>query len=109
MEDAGTAQTAFISPPADSWFGLGRRLAAAFWLVGSATYCRDEWPQPSDDCIDTDPDTHHSGGEPEQEGRRLLGALAEDEYRNRTQPSRKRGGRSSQQEDDEVGHSARPT
>ena len=43
-------------PPSEWWFELSERLAAAFWLVGSALYCRDEWPEPSDDCIDTDPD-----------------------------------------------------
>jgi hypothetical protein len=29
-------------------FELSKRLQAAFWLLGSATYCRDEWPEPDD-------------------------------------------------------------
>lgn len=60
-------------PPSAKWFELAERLAAAFWLLGSATYCRDEWPEPSDERIDTDPDP----GPPP--GRRALTAWAERE------------------------------
>lgn len=45
-------------PPAgtssEMWFELGERLGAAFWLMGSATYCRDEWPEPDDARADRD-------------------------------------------------------
>jgi len=45
-------------PPAgtssETWFELGKRLKAAFWLMGSATYCRDEWPEPDDARADRD-------------------------------------------------------
>lgn len=60
-------------PPSSWWFELSERLGAAFWLVGSALYCRDEWPEPSDDYIDTDPDP----GRPP--GRRALTAWDERE------------------------------
>jgi hypothetical protein len=45
-------------PPAgtssETWFELGERLKAAFWLMGSATYCRDEWAEPDDARADRD-------------------------------------------------------
>jgi hypothetical protein len=41
-------------------------------------------------------DRHDPRREPEQKGRRPLGALSEDEDRHGTQPSRKRGGRGGQ-------------
>jgi hypothetical protein len=54
-EEAETAETAFTAPPSAVWFELGKRLAAAFWLVGSAIYCRDEWDEPADERFDSDP------------------------------------------------------
>jgi len=60
-------------PPSAWWFELSDRLGAAFWLVGSALYCRDEWPEPSDYFIDTDPDP----GQPP--GRRALTAWDQHE------------------------------
>lgn len=41
-------------PPSAKWFELSERLAASFWLVGSALYCLNEWPEPSDDRPDLD-------------------------------------------------------
>ena len=38
----------------ETWLELGERLAAAFWLMRSATYCRDEWPEPEDAQADRD-------------------------------------------------------
>jgi hypothetical protein len=68
MEAATDARLAHTSPPSADWFELGQRLGAVFWLVGSATYCRDEWPEPDDARLDSDPDP----GPPP--GRRALGA-----------------------------------
>lgn len=67
-EEATNVEGVAEPPPSAKWFELSERLAAAFWLVGSATHCRDEWPEPSDERIDTDPDP----GPPP--GRRALGA-----------------------------------
>lgn len=68
MEAAEDARVAHAAPASAVWFELGQRLGAAFWLVGSATYCRDEWPEPDDAFLDSDPDP----GQPP--GRRALGA-----------------------------------
>ncbi len=72
-EEAARLEGVADLPPSAWWFDLAERLGAAFWLVGSATYCRDEWPEPSNDCIDTDPDP----GPPP--GRRALTAWDERE------------------------------
>ena len=42
--------------PAESeeWFELAARLQRACWLLGSATYCLNEWPEPTDEQADTD-------------------------------------------------------
>lgn len=60
-------------PPSAWWFELSERLGAAVWLVGSALYCRDEWPEPSDEGADIDPEP----GTPP--GRRALAAWDERE------------------------------
>ena len=62
MEAAGDARLAHVDPPSAVWFELGRRLDAAFWLVGSATHCRDEWAEPTDAHLDFDPDPGPSPG-----------------------------------------------
>jgi hypothetical protein len=38
----------------ETWFELGDRLGAAFWLMGSVTYCLREWPEPDDAGADRD-------------------------------------------------------
>lgn len=38
----------------DDWFDLATRLQHACWLLGSATYCLNEWAEPTDDQADTD-------------------------------------------------------
>jgi hypothetical protein len=38
----------------DEWFDLAARLHRACWLLGSATYCLTEWPEPTDEQADTD-------------------------------------------------------
>ncbi len=57
--------------PSDGWFTLARDLRCAAWIVGSATYCLDEWREPTDDRADVD--THQEPGEetlPEEERQR---------------------------------------
>lgn len=46
-------------PPAtsDAWFALAERLRRAAWTLGSATYCLQEWQEPSDERADID--TYH--------------------------------------------------
>lgn len=41
-------------PDSETWFAMGDRLAAIFWLMGSATYCLVEWPEPDDARSDSD-------------------------------------------------------
>lgn len=38
----------------DEWFDLAARLHRACWLLGSATYCLNEWAEPTDEQTDTD-------------------------------------------------------
>jgi hypothetical protein len=38
----------------DEWFDLAARLHRACWLLGSATYCLNEWAEPTDEQADTD-------------------------------------------------------
>lgn len=73
MEAAEDARIAHVDSPSSVWFELGRRLDAAFWLMGSATHCRDEWPEPDDARPDFDPDPHPSPG------RRAVGAWPDKE------------------------------
>lgn len=40
--------------PSSAWFELGERLQRACSLIGSATHCSREWPEPSDDEPDVD-------------------------------------------------------
>lgn len=68
LEDGYSAATAHIPPSSQAWLELSERLAAAFWLLGSAIYCRDEWAEPDDAHADIDPDP----GPPP--GRRAVGA-----------------------------------
>jgi hypothetical protein len=42
------------SAPSEAWFELGERLQRACALIGSATHCSREWPEPSDDEPDVD-------------------------------------------------------
>lgn len=41
-------------PGSETWFEMGDRLAAIFWLMGSATHCLTEWPEPDDARSDRD-------------------------------------------------------
>lgn len=62
----------------EKWFELGERLRWSLWLVGSATYCLEEWEEPDDaraDDVDDDP-----GFGP---GRRSVSAWEECESRAR--------------------------
>jgi len=72
-EEASRSEGVASPPPSAWWFELSERLGAAFWLVGSALYCRDEWPEPSDEYPDIDPDP---GSPP---GRRAVAAWDERE------------------------------
>jgi hypothetical protein len=58
--------------PSDMWFELSERLQRASRLVGSATHCLREWPEPSDDAPDIDDHTDTSDARlsPEQKARR---------------------------------------
>jgi len=40
-------------PTADELLSLSRRFEWAFWLLGSATYCLHEWPEPDDAKMDS--------------------------------------------------------
>jgi hypothetical protein len=72
LEDVGPA--ASVTPPdSAAWFALGERLAAAFWLLGSAIYCLEEWAEPDDARPDTD---ENPGPAP---GRRVTSAWDEKE------------------------------
>ncbi len=41
----------------DEWFDLATQLQRACWLLGSATYCLNEWAEPTDEQADTDEHT----------------------------------------------------
>ena len=56
VEEAQTALTSYVSPDAATWLRLSERLAAALWLLGSATYCLEEWAEPDDARADIDDD-----------------------------------------------------
>lgn len=53
---AEAVATLNATPPgeSDEWFDLGARLHRACWLLGSATYCLNEWAEPTDEHADTD-------------------------------------------------------
>ncbi len=53
---AETLATLNATRPAESdeWFNLAARLQHACWLLGSATYCLNEWAEPTDEQADTD-------------------------------------------------------
>lgn len=48
LEAAEDALEPAEGPGSEELFELSERLRAAFRLLGSATYCRDEWPEPDD-------------------------------------------------------------
>lgn len=73
LEDADPMATAFTPPNSAAWFALGQRLGAAFWLLGSAIYCLEEWAEPDDARPDTD---ENPGPAP---GRRVTSAWDEKE------------------------------
>jgi hypothetical protein len=73
LEDADPVATAFTPSNSAAWFALGQRLSAAFWLLGSAIYCLEEWPEPDDACLDSD---ENPGPAP---GRRVISAWDEKE------------------------------
>lgn len=54
LEAAEDAAEPAIGPGSEAWFELGERLRATFWLMGSVTHCRDEWPEPDDARADRD-------------------------------------------------------
>jgi hypothetical protein len=72
LEDADPVATAFTPPNSAAWFALGQRLGAAFWLLGSAIYCLEEWAEP-----DARPDTDENPGP--APGRRVTSAWDEKE------------------------------
>lgn len=61
----------------EKWFELAERLRWSLWLVGSATYCLEEWEEPDDARADLDEDP---GPGP---GRRSVSAWEECESRAR--------------------------
>jgi hypothetical protein len=50
----GEALLANEATASENWFVLGERLSRACSRVGSATHCRHEWAEPSDDSADVD-------------------------------------------------------
>jgi hypothetical protein len=40
----------------DEWLALSERLQWAFWLIGSATYCLREWPEPDEEAAAVEAD-----------------------------------------------------
>ena len=73
--DDGFTDLRFFADRADSraWLRMSERLAAALWLLGSATYCLEEWPEPDDSRADIDEDP----GPPP--GRRAISAWKDKE------------------------------
>lgn len=64
IQEAHTAELEVTAPPSATWLALSERLAAAAWLVGSATYCLDEWAEPSDELMDVDTSDPTQGSTP---------------------------------------------
>ncbi|MDX6623237.1 MAG: hypothetical protein QOE75_1169 [Solirubrobacterales bacterium] len=58
IQDIHTAELEPGEVPSERWLALRERLNSATWLVASATYCLHEWPEPSEDCVDADPDLY---------------------------------------------------
>jgi hypothetical protein len=58
IQDTHTAELEPAGVPSETWLTLRERLDAAAWLVASSTYCLHEWPEPSEDCLDADPDLY---------------------------------------------------
>lgn len=58
LEAAEDAVEPATGPSSETLFELSGRLKAAFCLLGSATYCRDEWPEPDDARSDREPLDH---------------------------------------------------
>lgn len=58
LETAEEATEPAVGPDSQTLVELSERLQAAFWLLGSVTYCRDEWPEPEDARMDIEP-SHH--------------------------------------------------
>ncbi|MGD9734161.1 MAG: hypothetical protein AB7V58_00915 [Solirubrobacterales bacterium] len=56
LEDAGHLAGDTEQVVSEKCFQLAERLAAVFWLAGSATYCRAEWREPDERFPDVDPD-----------------------------------------------------
>ncbi|HEX5375574.1 MAG TPA: hypothetical protein VFW48_05390 [Solirubrobacterales bacterium] len=62
LEAAEAAMEPAAGPDSETLFELSERLRAAFWLLGSATYCRDEWAEPEDARMDREPSHHPTRG-----------------------------------------------
>jgi len=60
IQDAHSAELEPGEVSSETWLALRERLSSATWLVASATYCLREWPEPSEDSIDADPDVHRA-------------------------------------------------
>ena len=56
----------------DEWFTLATRLQRAAWLLGSASYCLNEWAEPGDQHADTETRTQPSDSTLTREHRRRL-------------------------------------
>jgi len=54
LEAAEKAAEPAAGADSEAWFELSVRLGAAFWLMGSVTYCLREWPEPNDARADRD-------------------------------------------------------
>lgn len=63
LEAAEDAVEPADGPSSEVLLELSERLEAAFWLLGSATYCRDEWPEPDDARMDRG-ESHRGRGNP---------------------------------------------
>lgn len=59
MTDVLAEATALLdgSGSSDGWFEMANRLRTAAWRLGSATYCRWQWSEPTDDRADIDDHT----------------------------------------------------
>jgi hypothetical protein len=75
LEAAEDALELAEDPGAKELFELSERLRAAFRLLGSATYCRSEWPEPDDARAD------RAAGDVDQQGRGGTANWKHDERR----------------------------
>jgi len=91
--------------------GLSRRLATPSSTPPDNSPASTSHTEPSSDAGTSQPeersDTHHSGSEPEQEWGERQCAVAQEPDRDSPEPSRERGPAGSEEEDEELGHSAR--